>query len=410
MDDNTGIRGRDKEIIKIRNFISEKIDNNEPGILYIAGAPGTGKTMSVQFVLNQLNKKIPVISLNCMKAQTSKVVLKGICNSIGLEKFASSKTIGEQAMISKLEEKFSSNKTYIIVLDELDQLPKSKSTDLIRTMFSWPMKENSKLILVAIANTLNLTSRFQIVCKLIGEELHNITKILFRPYTTQEIRSILLWYIENDENYEDANIEPKVLDMISAKFAREKNGDIRGALNALKSAIDDTYSINRKLNMVNYEKASQSKQRIELSTTSLFTPPSTPPSSPIKEKSTNIALLANSIKKRQKKTQYQEDTIPMPHQIILCCIYKLYKSQKSSIDSRACKKLTVNVLQQYEMKIIPEDDYRQMLYHLETQGLITLKRAGLKDKIFPKAGFESDFMDLIKEKDKIISVVNKFCA
>lgn len=406
MNDNTGIRGREKEIVKIRNFIDEKIENNEPGILYIAGAPGTGKTMSVQFVLSQLKKKIPVINLNCMKAQTSKVVLKSICNSVGLEKFAL-KTSSEQAMICKLEEKFSSNKTFIIVLDELDQLPKSKSTDLIRTMFSWPTKENSKLILIGIANTLNLTSRFQIVCKIMGDELHSITKILFRPYTTQEIKSILLWYIENDENYEDANLEPKVLDMISSKFAREKNGDIRGALNALKSAIDDTYSSNKQYIAMNYEKARQ--QQLELTTSSLFTPPSTPPASPCKEKSTNIASLANSIKKRQKKTQYHEDTIPIAHQIILCCIYRLYKSKKSSIDSRACKKLTASVLQQFEMKILAEDDYIQMLTYLETQGLIILKRSGSRERIFPKAGFESDFFDLIKEKDKIIPIVKRFC-
>lgn len=398
--DTCGVRGRDKEINGIREFLTSKIDGHKPGILYLAGAPGTGKTMSIQIVLDQI-RNITTIKLNCMRAQSSKSILTSICKKVGMKGFA---RYSEVELMSQLEEKFSRTETFILVLDELDQLPKSKNVNLIKTFFSWPMNTKSRLILVGIANTLNLTSRYQVINQIVGVNCRGLVdlmqKILFRPYSTQEIKSILLWYLENDENYEDSDVDPKALDMIAVKFSREKNGDIRGALNALKSAIDDTV----------IDKSKNNKHELVAKLTdeiiNLPTPPATPVSSPCKEK-TNISIVANSIKKRSKRTLYEEDTIPLTHQIIASCVYKL-SSKSRLIDSRSCKNMTIKVLKEFGTGILADDDYRQILTYLETQGLIILKKVGPRDRIVLKVS-DSEICDLIPEKDKICSLIDRVC-
>lgn len=393
---NVGVRGRDNEIKNIKEFLTSKIDRHESGILYLAGAPGTGKTMSMQIVLDQL-RNVPKIKLNCMRAQSSKSVLTGICKKVGLKGYS---RYSEVELMSQLEKRFSRDESFILLLDELDQLPRSKNINLIKTFFSWPMKTGSRLILIGIANTLNLTSRYQVINQMIGiecaENANLIKKILFRPYSTQDIKSILVWYLDNDENYEGSDVDPKALDMIAAKFSREKNGDIRGALNALKCAIDDTVKV----------RVENSEIKLSEEVANLPTPPATPEPSPCKEK-TNISVVANSIKKRSKRTLYEEDTIPITHQIIATCIYQLSLKSRS-IESKICKNMTVKILREFGSGILADDDYRQVLTYLETQGLIVLKKVGHRDRIVLKMS-ESEIVDLIPEKDRISSIINKIC-
>jgi cell division control protein 6 len=56
------------------------------------------------------------------------------------------------------DEIVSSKKWILLVLDEIDQL-ESKCQEVLYTLFEWPYLNNSKLILVGIANALDLTDR-----------------------------------------------------------------------------------------------------------------------------------------------------------------------------------------------------------------------------------------------------------
>jgi len=56
------------------------------------------------------------------------------------------------------DEIVSSKKLILLVLDEIDQL-ESKCQEVLYTLFEWPYLNNSKLILVGIANALDLTDR-----------------------------------------------------------------------------------------------------------------------------------------------------------------------------------------------------------------------------------------------------------
>lgn len=383
--DEVGICGRNKEIADIQRFISDRIKSKRSGVLYVAGPPGTGKSMSVDYVLDQLSN-VSKLKLNCLRALSSKGILTKICALLNLEKFTK---FNETEMMSRIAKKLSSrtSESYVIVLDEMDQLPKSKSMSLIKTIFSLPKLENSKLILIGIANTLNMTAKHQIITTLTGKDDNHITKMLFKPYSTKDIKSILEWYLENEENYEEAVIDSRALDMIAAKFARE-NGDIRGALNALKSSIDDT---NKK------------KCNLTIDESHYPTPPATPPATPCKDK-TNIMSVANSIKKRSRSSHYQNDLFPFPQQIILTCIEKLTElSETSVVDKKVCEKLVTQTMGKFNISL-SIDDYRGMLENLEVLGLVGFKKCRPRDKIVFKAS-ESEMTSFVIRKDMILDVL-----
>lgn len=385
MDEGVDICGREKEIKTIYEFIRQRADNKESGTLYLTGPPGTGKTMSVDWVLHKL-QDIPRIKINCLRIASSRDILKKLCLSLDLEKYSGN---NESEMIARICKKMSSRsaKTQILVLDELDQLPQSKSANLIKSIFDWPSQPNSRLILIGIANAVNLTSRYQVVSALTGRE-RCFTKIIFRPYNSSDIRAILEWYLANDENYEEDLVEPKALEMIAKKFARE-NGDIRGALNALKSSIED---------------CKRDQHRVEFNESQYPTPPSTPTISPCKEK-TNIASVANSCKKRQKRTNYKEDMTPYAHQVLLASVMKLCsKNDNNMVSVRACKDLAKKALKQFDFSV-PDMDYISMFETLELQGFISVKKGRPNCNIVLRAS-EAEIMPLIQRQEQVLGIIS----
>lgn len=382
MDQSVSIRGREKEIKTIMDFLKDR----KSGTLYLTGPPGTGKTMSVDWILDNM-PQVSRVKINCLRVASSKIVLQRICNGLGLGKYT---IYNESEMIVRICKKITSRsaKPQILVLDELDQLPQSKNANLIKSIFDWPNLPNSRLILVGIANTVNLTARYQVVSALIGKE-ESFTKVLFRPYNSKEIKEILEWYLQNDENFEDELVEPKALDMIAKKFARE-NGDIRGALNALRSSIDD---------------GKQAITITDFDSSQYPTPPATPQPAPCKEK-TNIASVANSCKKRQKRTNYKEDQTPFAHQILLVCIMKLCSTTKRNvISARTCKDLAKRALGEHKFTV-PDIEYITMFETLELQGLITVKRGRPMTSIILRAS-EAEILPLIHQRELVLDAVDR---
>ena len=76
----------------------------------------------------------------------------------------------------------------LLVLDEIDQLD-SRKQSILYSIFEWPSKLNSKLILIGIANALDLTDRIlprlQVRCELKPKLMH------FAPYSKQQIVNII---------------------------------------------------------------------------------------------------------------------------------------------------------------------------------------------------------------------------
>ena len=124
----------------------------------------------------------------------------------------------------------------VVLLDELDQLVMAKQT-VLYNLFNWPTLPNSRLIVVAIANTMNLAdmlpnkiqSRVGItpLSKYLTEGL---TRVNFEPYTTPQLMQIIESRLKNVPG----NIVENDAIRLCAMRIANNTGDARKALDVCR--------------------------------------------------------------------------------------------------------------------------------------------------------------------------------
>jgi len=104
----------------------------------------------------------------------------------------------------------------------------TKKQDVLYNLFDWPYKKNSKWIVVAIANAMNLPEQ---VANKISSRL-GLTRLIFQPYTHSELEEIVKLRLE----------ELNVFDMDAITFAARKvasvSGDARRALEICRRSTE----------------------------------------------------------------------------------------------------------------------------------------------------------------------------
>ncbi|EHH24915.1 CDC6-related protein [Macaca mulatta] len=225
---------REREMDVIRNFLREHICGKKAGSLYLSGAPGTGKTACLSRILQDLKKELKgfkTIMLNCMSLRSAQAVFPAIAQEICQEEV--SKPAGKD-MMRKLEKHMTADKgpMIVLVLDEMDQLD-SKGQDVLYTLFEWPWLSNSRLVMIGIANTLDLTDR--ILPRLQARENCKPQLLNFPPYTRNQIVAILqdrLTQVSRDQVLDNAAIQ------FCARKVSAVSGDVRKALDVCRRAIE----------------------------------------------------------------------------------------------------------------------------------------------------------------------------
>ena len=74
----------------------------------------------------------------------------------------------------------------MVLVDELDYLVTRKQS-VLYNLFEWPTMKHSRLIVVGIANTMDLPERLlpKVLSRL------GLARVVFAPYTRDQIRTIL---------------------------------------------------------------------------------------------------------------------------------------------------------------------------------------------------------------------------
>lgn len=215
--------GREEKLTSLQKYLSEHLDKGTSGSLYISGPPGTGKTACLFKIMQQsdIKSKFKVVYINCTSMKSAAAIYAKIIEELsipGSTKLGkNSKAVIEKYLISK-------HKTLLLVLDEIDQL-ESRKQSVLYSIFEWPSILNSKLILIGIANALDLTDRIlprlQARCELKPALMH------FAPYSKQQIFDIISARL-NEANA--ANVfTPSAIQFLAGKVAAI-SGDIRKAL------------------------------------------------------------------------------------------------------------------------------------------------------------------------------------
>jgi Cdc6-like AAA superfamily ATPase len=232
---------RSDETDKITKYLRDAIKRkgeNKP--LYISGMPGTGKTACVMSCV----KKLRAEALKGKLENFDFVMVNGLqlqnpadAYSVILRKMSGVKC-GFQAALSKLQAYFKDSDTenqeresVICLVDELDFLM-LRNDNVIYNLFDWPLRRNSGLIIVGIANTMDLPERMstRVLSRLqsgIGME-----RMVFAPYSFDQVLEILKTRLRDSDVFEKKSLE------MSARIAASTAGDLRTALKICQRSIE----------------------------------------------------------------------------------------------------------------------------------------------------------------------------
>eukprot|EP00794_Sanderia_malayensis_P008152 gene8151-9024_t len=202
--------------------------------MYISGVPGTGKTATVHEVISVLEQEqdegnlpqFTYIEINGMKLtepnQTYTTFLKALTGQ---------KVSPDQAA-DILEKRFSNRdanrQPVILLVDELDLLWTRKQ-NVMYNLFEWPTRKQGKLIVLAIANTMDLPER--VMLNRISSRL-GLTRMTFQPYTFRQLQEIVYSRIKGIEAFEEDAME-----LIARKVAA-LSGDARRCLDICRRAVE----------------------------------------------------------------------------------------------------------------------------------------------------------------------------
>lgn len=234
---------REGERAELQTFIEEGIKLKSGRCMYVSGPPGTGKSALVSEVCQdiQAKKGVKTTYINCMSAKCAEDVYGKLVREFNDD----DDEVGDCDKIEHLQEMLLPNKNpsghvYVVTLDEMDHLL-ALDIEIVYTLFHWSLHRSSRLILIGIANALDLTDRF-----LPRLKARNLKPQLlpFLPYTAPQITSIITTKL-NSLSLTDPTIpadylpflHPAAVQLCSRKAAFQ-SGDLRKAFDIICGAID----------------------------------------------------------------------------------------------------------------------------------------------------------------------------
>ncbi|NXV49145.1 ORC1 protein, partial [Uria aalge] len=225
---------REEEFQDIYNFVESKLIDGTGGCMYISGVPGTGKTATVHEVIRCLqqaaeNDDLPsfqFVEINGMKLTDPHQAYVQI-----LELLTGQKVTATHAAVL-LAKLFNTpgpkRKTTVLIVDELDLLWTRKQ-NVMYNLFDWPTQKHSKLIILAIANTMDLPER--IMMNRVASRL-GLTRMSFQPYTYKQLQQIISSRLNSVKAFEEDAIQ-----LVSRKVAA-LSGDARRCLDICRRATE----------------------------------------------------------------------------------------------------------------------------------------------------------------------------
>ncbi|MCX6751070.1 MAG: orc1/cdc6 family replication initiation protein, partial [Candidatus Pacearchaeota archaeon] len=228
---------RDSQIEQIASILAPALRGEKPSNLFVYGQTGTGKTLSVQYVRDELmkrarngDKKLRIEYLNCKLrkvADTEYRILAELIKKLGGE-VPSTGLPTDQVYNRFIELVEKEEQVLILILDEIDQAVKKLSDNFLYNL----TRLNSELThtqigLVGISNDLNFLDILdpRVKSSLSEEE------IVFAPYNAPQLQEILSK--RADIAFKKGALEEGIIAKCAAYAARE-HGDARRALDLLR--------------------------------------------------------------------------------------------------------------------------------------------------------------------------------
>ncbi|KAI5846402.1 P-loop containing nucleoside triphosphate hydrolase protein [Morchella snyderi] len=227
---------REAEFNEVYTQLSAAITEGTGSCIYISGTPGTGKTATVREVITQLRHLVALeelddftfVEINGMKVADPHQSYSLLWEAIKGDRVSPSQALG------LLESEFSTPSPRrvpcVVLMDELDQLV-TKGQGVMYNFFNWPGGKYSRLIVLAVANTMDLPERT--LSNKISSRL-GLTRITFPGYTYDQLMTIIKSRLES--------VQGDIVDADAVQFASRKvaavSGDARRALDICRRAVE----------------------------------------------------------------------------------------------------------------------------------------------------------------------------
>ncbi|XP_029988583.1 cell division control protein 6 homolog [Sphaeramia orbicularis] len=362
---------REEERASIRCFLEEKVLQQQPGSLYISGAPGTGKTACLNCILQEMKAKlssVQTVVVNCMTLRSSHAIFPLLADKLR----ASGGQNGLQRLLT------SPGPSVLLVLDEMDQLD-SKAQDVLYTIFEWPYLPKSRLCLIGIANALDLTDR---ILPRLQARPHCRPQLLnFPPYSRQELTAIV------QDRLAQASAEG-IMDASAVQFCARKvsavSGDARKALDICRRAVEVVESDERKKG---------SDPNAETKALRVSVP--------------QVARVLSEVYGDRMASQSEGESFPLQQKLLVCCLLLLIRNGKNKevglgklheVYSRLCARRQVGGVGQGECL--------SLCGLLESRGIFALKKAkeARLTKVYLKIE-EKDVENALKDRTLLGSIL-----
>jgi origin recognition complex subunit 1 len=232
----TSLPCRSSEFSSVYSHLYSAIVDGSGACIYISGTPGTGKTATVREVVASLHQAVlneELDDFNFVEINGMKVTEPHQSYSLLWEALKGDRVSPHHAL-SLLEQEFSHPSPRripcVVLMDELDQLV-TKNQSVMYNFFNWPAMRHSKLIVLAVANTMDLPERT--LSNKISSRL-GLTRITFPGYTHTQLMEIITSRLEG--------VPGNIVDKDAVQFASRKvaavSGDARRALDICRRAVE----------------------------------------------------------------------------------------------------------------------------------------------------------------------------
>ena len=234
------ISHRDDQIKLVASILAPVLRGEKTSILFLYGKTGTGKTLTVNYVKDELMRrsqknpknKLRIEYLNCKLkkvADTEYRILAELIKKLGGD--VPDTGLPTQSVYNKFVEIVDSEKQLIVlILDEIDQTVKKISSDFLYNLTRINTElSQTQICVVGISNNLTFLEELDPrVRSSLSEE-----EVVFPPYNALQLQEILKK--RSEQAFKKGILDDGVIAKCAA-FAAREHGDARRALDLMRVA------------------------------------------------------------------------------------------------------------------------------------------------------------------------------